>query len=471
MNKTIIILLLIILILITGCNQPKLDDYIKEPYNYSIYTSEDFFIKFPDWPEAEKGDAEIATSRGYCSVIINTMEDTDANGLYNVMLDSIKTAPHILSYEEDVNKLLIKSTSTFQKHKLVSQMKLVGCNDNSHIINIACVEEVVGYPEVLTLYKDVIDSIECKETIDEQENDEKPVSPEEKEEEIIYQTFEQEDFIIESPEWAEINDLGDDTIYSSSKGSVSVIVNKHNALPEDLYNWITENIETNEGHKLLLAKPTKEESEYEYKYSFPYEEHTLIAESKIFYCNYESYAPVVVYIESMYDEKVEEIKNKVLNSAVCKKPYIIPQPKIPEEIIEEQPEIIEEIENEIVKTEIGDEYGLDAEAIVYFINTNKFFTIIMADFPKANLVLTDADGNVELKINIDNQGKITLVDDGLHEEYDVTLYVPLRDALNILNNAANINPITLLKFAVSVTTDPIEVKQQVLEKVLNGEYK
>ena len=95
----------------------------------------------------------------------------------------------------------------------------------------------------------------------------------------------------------------------------------------------------------------------------------------------------------------------------------------------------------------------------------------MADFPKANLVLTDADGNVELKINIDNQGKITLVDDGLHEEYDVTLYVPLRDALNILNNAANINPITLLKFAVSVTTDPIEVKQQVLEKVLNGEYK
>jgi uncharacterized lipoprotein NlpE involved in copper resistance len=470
MKKIIITFLLIIIILITGCNQQNLDDYVKQPYNYSIYTSEDFFIKYPEWPEAEKGDAEIATSRGYCTVIINTMENTDANGLYNVMIDSTKTAPHVLSYEEDSNNLVIKSVATFQEHKLVSLMKLVGCNNNAHIVNIACVEEVVGYPEVLTLYKDIQDSISCEETIKTSNKETKEeILNNKQEEETIYEIFEQEDFTIESPEWGEINDLSDDTIFSSTKGSVSILVNKHNALPEDLYNWITENIENNEGHKLLLAKEVNE-GEYEYKYTFPYEEHTLIAESKIFYCNYESYAPVVVYIESMYDKDVEEVKNKVLNSAVCKKTYPIPKPEIPEEIIEQQPEIIEETKG-IVKTDIGEEYGLDAEAIVYFINTNQFFIKIMKDFPNANLVLEDATKNIELKIDIDNDGKITSVEDGLHNNYDVTLYVPLRDALNILNNAANINPITLLKFAVSVRTDPIEVKQEVIDKVLKGEYK
>jgi len=467
------IILFTILILITGCNQPKLEDYIKEPYEYLIYNHEDFSIKYPEWPEAEKGDAEIAVSRGYCSLIINTMEATNANSLHDQMVDAIKISPQVISHDEDSNKLLIKSVSTYQEHKLVSQMKLVGCNNNAHVINIACLEELVGYPEILSFYNDVMDSIECNKVDDDNKDDKKETEIETpKEEPTTYETFEQEDFQIQSPEWAEMDDMGTDTVFGVSKGSASVIVNKHNALPKDLFNWITSNLEDNEGHKLLSAKPiNNDESEYEYKYSLPYGEYTLIAESRIFYCNYQSYAPVVVYIESLADEETEKIKEKVLDSAVCKKTYTIPEPEIPEEIIEEQPEIIEEIKDEIIKTDIGNEYGLDAEAIVYFINTNPFFTKVMADFPKANLVLADPAGNVELKITLDNNGKITLIENGLHEEYDVTLYVSLRDAINILNNAANINPITLLKFAVSVTTDPIEIKQQVIEKVLKGEYK
>lgn len=110
--------------------------------------------------------------------------------------------------------------------------------------------------------------------------------------------------------------------------------------------------------------------------------------------------------------------------------------------------------------------------VVYFINGNAFFGKVLKDFPKSNLVIEDKDNSRELKLRvlIDGDGKVTLLEDGEHSDADVTLRVPLRDALNVFNNAANINPLTLLGFAANVKTEPIGIKNQVIQKFLKGEY-
>ena len=108
--------------------------------------------------------------------------------------------------------------------------------------------------------------------------------------------------------------------------------------------------------------------------------------------------------------------------------------------------------------------------VVYFINSNDFFTNVMKDFPKANLLIEDEDRELKLRVLIDGEGKITLLEDGEYSDADVTLIIPLRDALNIFNNAENINPFTLISFAINVRTEPAEIKNQVIQKVLSGEY-
>ncbi|MFH1637147.1 MAG: hypothetical protein ABIB71_01850 [Candidatus Woesearchaeota archaeon] len=63
---------------------------------------------------------------------------------------------------------------------------------------------------------------------------------------------------------------------------------------------------------------------------------------------------------------------------------------------------------------------------------------------------------------------ITSLENGLHSDAEVTVYVPLRDALNIFNNAQNINFVNFLMFAINVRTDPAHVKQDVIRKILSG---
>ena len=58
MKKTII-LLLIVLVLIVGCQQAAIQKALTEEFEYKIYTDEDFSIKYPDWPitDNDEGDA------------------------------------------------------------------------------------------------------------------------------------------------------------------------------------------------------------------------------------------------------------------------------------------------------------------------------------------------------------------------------------------------------------------------------
>ena len=118
------------------------------------------------------------------------------------------------------------------------------------------------------------------------------------------------------------------------------------------------------------------------------------------------------------------------------------------------------------------QFGIEEEMVIYFINENAFFTNVMKDFPKANIVIEDKDNNrkLKLRVKIDAAGKITLLEDGQYNDANVTLKVPLRDALNIFGNAQNINAVTLIGFAVNVRTEPEGIKNEVIRKVLRGEY-
>lgn len=477
LHNFIFVLVLTLLLILTSCTV-NLDKVLSEEFSYLTYDSNGFSIEYPEWPvSSDKVDeTEISVSKGYCTVIVDSNE-VQAEQLYTYLIDSIEDAAHVNSYEAFDDKLLVVSNNTYLEHVLISELKIEDCNGQAHMINIACLDDVYHHKKVREIYDHVFNSVNCDfdetssdDTNNEEDNSNTEINQVSEPEEITYTTFTEDDFEVEHPEWNELTDMGDENILGVSVGTCSVFVNKHNALPEDLYNWIVTNFDDTDGYEII--ETSEKNDVYEIEYQYPYEEYNLIAKSKMFYCNYVSYMTVAVCIEEHLTENSEDMQEFVLESAQCSAEYEIPEMEIPEEIVEEEPEIIEEIEYEIVKTELAEEFGLDAEVIVYFINSNNFFTNIMADFDTANLVFEDEENarELQLKIDVDNDGQIILVEDGLYDNADVTLYVDLMQALNILNNAANINPVNLLVFAADVRTDPAEVKNEVISKVLRGEY-
>lgn len=444
MNKKLL-LVLVLSLFILGCKEMAIENVLKQEVNYKTLDVGGFSIDYPDWPKTEENTtSEVSVTRGFCTVIVNS-NDARAVDLYRHFTDSFSDAPNILSFDGDEDDLVVISTSMYLENRMFSKIKIEQCNDKSYIINVVCLEEFMGYEEVQNIHQAVFGSAHCDQK------------------ELVYEMFEEDDFEIEYPQWSKV-DFGNNTILGVSKGVCSVMVNKHNALPEDLYSWL---------NLALEGKVIESEAEndvYSIKYNSDYEDKVLISEAKMFYCNYQSYMPAVVCIEDEYKEEDKEIIEKVLESAQCKKEYKIPKVEITEEIKEQEPEVVEEIENEIVKTDAGEEFGIDAEAVVYFINSNEFFTKVMKDFPKANLVFEDDGRELKLRVLVGDDGKIISIEEGEFDDADVTLAVPLIDALNIFNNAANINPLNLLSFAVNVRTDPPEIKNEVIGKVLRGEY-
>jgi hypothetical protein len=458
-----IILIITIAILLSGCTQAE--EVLNEKINYRTYTSNSFEIQYPDWPEGEKdSETEIMVSKGYCTVVINTNE-ADAKQLYNQMVESIKEATHILSYKENEAKLSIETTSTYQTHKIRSDIRLFGCNKKAHIVNIACIEQVMNNSNVQSLYNTIFNSVKCTE-----EN--QIIEEEIKNSKTTYSTYKDEDFTVEYPEWSEFGDQSEEQKLAVTAGVCSVVINKHNARPKDLINWLEQSIKSQADHNIIDSYENKN---IQYlTYESPYQEYTVTSKAKLVYCNYETYMTVAMCVNELRNEEYAAIQEKVLNSVKCAKEYEIPTPKIIEqkkEIIEEQePEIIEEIKEEIVKTNAGEEFGLDEEMIVYFINNNQFFKNVLKDFPKGNLIFEDTKRNLELKIEINNKGEITSVEDGQHSNPSITLIMPLRDALNILSNAENINPITIIGFAINVKTEPKHIKNEVIQRVIRGDY-
>jgi len=460
-NKIIIITLTLVLtLLLVSCSeeemlQKQLDKVMSEEVIYTTYSNNGFIAEYPDWPDAEHGEElEVSVTKGYCSVVIN-QEETYPEWWYEALLNSVEESDIIISDQEN---LRLKTTSPYENFTMISDTRFYECSSSTYAISIVCISQVDEAAQ--HIHEKVFNSVACEE---------------EEPEEQAYQGFEDDDYIIEYPDWNEFEDeSGEERVLAVTQGMCTLLVDKHNALPEDIFNWLEQAIEENDDHDLLES--SNKGDIYYIDYELLYGEYTVTAKTELLYCNYMTYITQFLCVNDLVTDEFEEIRETTLDSVDCTGEYEIPTPEIieeqKEELIEEEPEVMEEIEEEIVQTNVGEEFGIDEEMVVYFINENEFFTKIMKDFSKANLVFEDEDNGRELKLKviIGDDGKIMFLDDGEYSDADVTLILPLRDAINIFNNAANINPITLIGFAVNLRTEPPEVKDEVIKNVLTGKY-
>lgn len=481
MKKDCIITVIFVLVLIslTGCTpeqqlQNQIDDLVSEEITYTNYANNGFSIDYPYWPVTENNDArvEISVSKGFCTVMINT-EDAPADQLYALLVNSIEDSNGTLILTDETSSR-IKYSALYNELTMISDSMIYGCNGKSHIVSVVCIEQANNDSQ--HIHKRIFESANCEkdETISEEStNLENSPAANEIEEEITYNEFEEGDFTIKHPDGETLEEV-ETRVFGVTKGICSVIVDKHNARPGDVIAWLEATTESDKNINILNSRNVN--GAYYFDYSQPYKEYQVTSKSKLIYCNYMTYMTQVLCLDELTTASYEDMRTKVLASTKCSEEYEIPTPKIIEEkkevIKEEEPEVIEELEDEIVKTDAGDEFGIDEEMVVYFINNNAFFGKIMKDFPKGNLVIEDTENDRELKLRatIDDDGKITLLEDGEFSDADVTLIIPLRDALNIFSNAQNINPLTLLGFAINVKTDPASIKDDVIQNVLKGEY-
>ncbi|MBW3022767.1 hypothetical protein KY308_01550 [Candidatus Woesearchaeota archaeon] len=467
MNRLFIIVMLTAILTISGCSsheerfQDQIDKAISEKFDYSVFSYDGFTINYPLWPAAES-DVELSVTRGYCSVAIN-VEKIASEQWYGMIINAVeqKNGTVIISNEKERH---IKFSVPYQNLTMVSDNRLYDCNGNGIVVTIMCIKE--ADEKTQEMHEKIFNSAKCEGKEIEQTS-----APIEK---TTYKTYNENDFSVTYPDWDKLQDNSEHKV-GVSKGICSVVVDKHNALPKDIYEWYKDSISKNKDYDLLES--SSEGDTYHITYEMPYEDKTLTSKSKVIYCNYQSYITQVICVNDLITEEFENIRDKVLESSKCSKVYEVPTPEKTEqakqEVENEDPEAIEEISNEIVKTNAGEEFGIDEEAVVYFINNNEFFTKIMKDFPKANIVIEDSENNreLDLRVKIGIDGRIELLEDGKFSDADVTLKVPLRDALNIFGNAQNINPLTLIGFAANVRTEPSEIKDEVIQKVLRGEYR
>ncbi|MBD3313802.1 hypothetical protein GF345_05150 [Candidatus Woesearchaeota archaeon] len=465
--------LLILMIALAACSTPeqglqdRVDKAMNEDFEYSEFSNEGFSIKYPMWPAAE-GDVELSVSRGYCSFAVNT-EKIPADQWHDMMIDAVdKQEGRII--DSDQEEGYVKYSMPYQNFTMISENRIYECKGNSNAVTVTCIEQ--AYDNADGLRNTIFSSARCEgKEITGTKAQSAGNAPQK--EETSYETYNDMDFSVEYPDWENLKDNSSHAV-GVSAGICSVVIDKHNALPGDIYKGYRESVESDSSKDLIDSSSGKDA--YFMTYDMPYEDMTIISEAKILYCNYQTYVTQVLCVDSLITDKYESIREKVMQSSECAREYDVPTPKKVEEarkeVEENDPEAIEDVKDEIVKTHAGDEFGIDEEAVVYFINSNDFFTRIMKDFPKANIVIEDSDNGreLDLRVIIDDEGKITLVEDGSFSDADVTLKVPLRDALNIFGNAQNINPMTLIGFAANVQTEPSSIKNEVIQKVLKGEY-
>ncbi|MBW2965107.1 hypothetical protein KY363_06630 [Candidatus Woesearchaeota archaeon] len=475
------IIIICMLLLLTACSpqanfQKQLDTAMAENFTYSTYESDGFSVDYPYWPQADKAsDVEVSVSRGYCSVVVNR-EKIGADAWFGMVEDSVRNSSERKVLDSDTAGRRIKYSSVYQNITLINDARVFSCNDYSYLVIVLCMEQ--AEQKAGNIYYHVFSSAKCREeaevSVESQQDLESAVEQISKN--ITYVPYRQDDFSVSAPYWSGMEGNASERVFAVSSGVCSVIVNRYNALPADLASWIKKTIDETSDHDLLSYD--QKGDEYYIDYGFKYEQYDVTARTRMFYCNYLTYDVITTCITNMTNADLSAMQDKVLKSAKCAQTYEIPTPKVieqkKEEVREEEPEVIEDIEESIVHTNAGAEFGIDEEMVVYFINNNAFFTKIMKDYPEANLRIEDKDQSrtLNLKVTIDETtGKITSLDDGTHDSPDVTLIIPLRDALNIFSNAQNLNPLNLLAFAINVKTEPAGIKDQVLRDVLSGKYK
>jgi len=139
-------------------SQDPIEQVLNEQINYTIFSEDGFSISHPDWEEIDQ-DNELTVSRGYCTVAVNS-ETIPAKQWYDMFEQSIASQDGEILSSDQSNYQVIYSFD-FQKHTLISEIRLYECNDRSIAVTLSCIDEVT---ELMTnISNQIYPSAECKE--------------------------------------------------------------------------------------------------------------------------------------------------------------------------------------------------------------------------------------------------------------------------------------------------------------------
>ncbi len=444
----------------------SMDEYGQEDIEaqeYSGFKEEDLVMEYPEWQEskAEYHDETLfAVREGSCLVSVDAYDAT-ATGFFEHSKAYLENAPGVVGATYDEGDLEID----FETGESLVKMRMVYCNGKTYRAVVACSEKDFGIKgEVM---ERALSSLSCLRAYEE------PLIEEEKP--TTYALFRQEDFSVRMPEWAAAANREVETVKAVNRGSCSFTLSKYNTPKDSMYEWLENEFRTNNTYGLESS-----DGEELLEYSFGYrDEYVVKAVTKLEYCNYLTYAMTMTCVDEEFELRGEE-KDKVFDSMGCAREYVFSDIEIepaPEEEEDEETEPGEEPPQEeepgpagrIVESDVAEEYGLDAEAIVSFLNSNPLFQTLFGGMDKVNFKVEDEVNSrtINLKVDIEN-GFIVKVRDGLYDNADLGLIMPLDDLMNIINNVENINFGNFLRFAVNIRTEPESMKAELVKKLLEG---
>lgn len=413
---------LLVLLLIVGCEE------VDREVSWVEFSDDNgFSVEYPDWNLSESEDEAtvLAVADMGCMAAVNKYE-----GSSQIMYDWLGTymeeqGVEIVKSDEDARE--IEYAAFYGMFLFYSKVKIYDCNGYAYNVLLACEESLFNE----SAYFQLFDSVTCDE---------------EMKAEVDYISYTDEDFEVIIPDW-DITEQADAFVLNS--GFCNVYMFENDAGVSEVQNWLISTL-----HNYAMSNGVLE-------YYTDYNGTMLKSRAGFNYCNSKTHIVAYTCVESVFDE---EVSSHILESLECWEPV---EEFIIEEPVEEQEEVneeVEEIEEGVVGLVLPAEYGfVDPEWIVWFINSNDFFTFILEDYNEINLVLED-DVNFNIKADLVD-GKIVYIEEGLYED-GITIYVPAEDAVNILNNADNINFVNFLIFAAKVRTEPESLKQDVINKIL-----
>ncbi len=264
---------------------------------------------------------------------------------------------------------------------------------------------------------------------------------------VEYKVYKQGDFSVKFPDWEKTDYEGDERQLTVKKGICSVTVNKHNAIVDDMFDFLKSKV-IDTGYNLTIDG--KDSKGRYINYEMYKDSKAILSQMRLKYCNYQTYTVTMMCWKEQYTDYYETIADTVLGSLSCAKEHN----SIPTN---------NKVNGSIVNTKAGEKYGIDTKAVVYQINHNPYLTKVLSRFNTMNLSFEKQEYGVEilLKVTLQN-GKVALVEEGHFADADVTIIMHLMEAINTFSNVHNIDSSNLALFLKNAQTEPESVKEQVL---------
>jgi hypothetical protein len=435
--------------------EPKIEETeepdVKET-TFANFTDEDFSIEYPEWEKREAENTSILAIGNALCVLNVDRHEVPTTPLYNWMVNLTAANENVSLNELDIEKHSMEFTADFDNITFKAVTKMEYCNHKTYVILATCAEDY--YQEYEDELERFTSSVECAIEYEEPDYSQAPTIS--NLDNTTFSTFVEDDYSVKIPEWGS-GDVKNETIISLSHGACTVLINKYNAPSDTLYEWGEKYIEENDSLELVEKDP----EEKGMTYRLHTENVTLHIESAITYCNYQSYILITICEENYFKDNADVLET-IEGSPSCAREYTITPEIIEIDEVEEIPE-----DDRIVETDVGSEYGINAEAVVAFFNSNPIFVKVMKNYDKVNLRITGEDGDIKLKAKLDD-GYIVNVKEGRYSDAAFTLSMPLEDALNIFNNADNISVGNILSFIINVKTDPPEKMNELIKEAFKA---